>query len=500
MSENFEKLKPYLDKNMAINTALSLLSWDNETLAPKESIDNTSKVMGILSDEYFQSLINDDVKNILNKLSRDKSLTPLEKSICNELKKEYQKMEVIPKQEYRAYSELISKSHHIWSRAKKENNFEIFAPCLKQIIEYKRKFTQYRIKNGKNPYNKLLEDFEEGFTMNVLDNFFEKLKNEIVPLVKKIVDKNNKIDKKYNRLKYNVEKQKEFSQWLAEYVGFNFDKGVLAESEHAFTNGIHNHDVRITTHYYKKNLESAIFSTIHETGHAIYEMGMDDSITQTLVGHATYGMHESQSRFFENIIGRSEEFWKPIYSRLQKLFNKQLKDISLEQFIKGINKVEASLIRTEADELTYSLHIMIRYEIEKMLFSNKIEVEDLPQIWNQKYEQYLGIKPQNDAEGVLQDIHWSSGDFGYFPSYAIGSAIAAQIFYHIKSIMPLDKYLLEGNLKSIIEYLNEHIHKYGITKTTNEIIVDMTGEPFNPDYYIKYLKEKFSKIYELDNE
>lgn len=497
MSTNFDKLKPYLDKSMAITTALTLISWDDETLAPSKANENTSKAVGILSDEYFKSLINDNVKSLLNKLSRDKSLTPLEKSICEQLKKEYKKLESIPPEEYREYSELISKSNRIWAKARKENKFEVFAPCLKKIIDYKKKFASYRAKNKKNIYNELLNDYEEGFNTKVLDEFFEKLKKEVVPLVKKVVAKNDEIDKSYNSLKYDVKKQAEFSKWLAEYLGFDFDKGVIAESEHPFTTSLHNHDVRITTHYHDDNLENAIFSTIHETGHALYEMGMDDSITQTLVGTATCGMHESQSRFFENVIGRSKEFWEPIYPKLQKLFSKQLKDISLNQFIKGVNKVEPGAIRIESDELTYCLHIIVRYEIEKLLFNDKIEVEDLPKVWNKKYEEYLGIKPKNDAEGVLQDVHWAGGDFGYFPSYAIGNAIAAQIYYHIKDKISFEKYLVNGNLKPIVQYLNENIHKFGVTKTTNQILVDLMGEPFNPDYYIKYLKERFTKVYEL---
>lgn len=496
MNENYEKLNVYLDRSMALKTALTILEWDDKTSAPKNSIENTSKAIAILSDQYFQCLINKDVKKILKKLEKDESLTALENSIFSELNKTYKNFKTIPPNEYKDFSQLISKAGHIWEVARENNKFEDFAPYLKKIIDYKRKFAGYRTK--KNIYNELLDDYEEGFTMKILDNFFRKLKREILPLLKKVTLKNNTIDKKYNKCKYDIKKQAEFSRWIAQYVGFDFDKGVMAESSHPFTTSLHNHDVRITTHYIENNLESSIFSTIHETGHAIYEMGIDDNFTQTLVGEATMGMHESQSRFFENIIGRSEEFWKPIYPKLQNLYPKQLKSISLNEFIKGINKAEAGAIRTEADELTYSLHIMIRYEIEKMLFRNEIEVDDLPRVWNEKYEEYLGVKPTSDSEGVLQDIHWASGDFGYFPSYAIGSAIAAQIFYHMKKIMPFDKYLLEGDLTPIREYLKENIHKYGKTKTTNGILTDMMGEPFNPDYYIKYLKEKYTKIYNLN--
>jgi carboxypeptidase Taq len=241
-----------------------------------------------------------------------------------------------------------------------------------------------------------------------------------------------------------------------------------------------------------------MFSVIHETGHALYEMNIDDSLTQTLVGTgASMAMHESQSRFFENIIGRSEPFWSPLYTKLVETYPENLKNISLTQFIKGINKAEPGLIRTEADELSYSLHIIIRYEIEKAIFSGEADVDKLPELWNKKYQKYIGITPANDAEGILQDIHWSFGEFGYFPSYAIGSAIASQLYAKIRELIPVDDYLKSGNITPIREFLRDSVHKYGMTKNTNQILMDVTGEEFNADYYVKYLKDKYESLYSL---
>ena len=228
----------------------------------------------------------------------------------------------------------------------------------------------------------------------------------------------------------------------------------------------------------------------------MYEMGIEDEITLTLIGTGTsMGMHESQSRFWENVIGRSEAFWKPIYPKLQDTFPEQLGEVSLKQFIKGCNKIEPGLIRTDADELSYCLHIMVRYELEKKLISGKCKVKQLEELWADQYEELLGVRPQNAAEGVLQDIHWAGGDLGYFPSYAIGTAVAAQIYYHLKEVMPLEQYLEEGNLTPIRDYLKEHIYQYGKRKSTNEILKEMTGEEFTADYYIKYLEEKYTKLY-----
>ena len=501
MSKTFEKLQAFLDKTMAFSTARSLFEWDEQTLAPLEASEYTSKVIGIISDEYWKSIINDDVRKLLKKLQDDKEqneLTDIEKGIVKELSKTYEQLESIPPEEYREFNELTSISSRKWQKAKNENNYSEFAPYLSKIIEFKKNFAKYRVKKDEKPYDILLRDFEECFTMKDLDIFFDKVKSEIIPLLKTISSLDDTIDKSYNYLKYDIDKQKSFCHFLSSYIGFNHNRGVIAESAHPFTLNLHNHDVRITNHYIEDNLESAIFSIIHECGHALYEMNIDNSITQTLVGcGASMGMHESQSRFYENVIGRSQAFWEPIYGKLVDTYPEQLKSISLDQFIKGINKSGPSLIRTEADELSYPIHIIIRYEIEKMIFNDEVTVDELPDVWKQKYQEYMGVTPPNDAMGILQDTHWSWGEFGYFPSYAIGSAIAAQLYYHIKDTMPFEDYLKVGNLIPIGEYLRDKIHKHGATMNTNQILKAVTGEEFKADYYVKYLKEKYEMIYNL---
>jgi carboxypeptidase Taq len=501
MSKAFEELMPYLDKSMALQTARSLFEWDEQTMAPFEAADYTSKVIGIISDEYMKCLINDDVRKLIKKLkdeARQDKLTDKEKAIIKELDKTFEQLESIPPDEYRAFNELTSISNRAWAKAKKDNDYQVFAPHFKKIIEYKKKFASYRAKKGQSPYEVLLKDYEECLGIKELDIFFDKIKQEIVPLLKQVSKKSDTIDKTYNFLNYDIDKQKEFCKYLSGYIGFDFNKGVIAQSAHPFTLQLHNHDVRITNKYIENNLESAMFSIIHETGHALYEMNIDDSLTQTLAGTGTsMGMHESQSRFYENIIGRSKAFWTPIYDKLVDTYPENLKNITLDHFIKGINKSEPSLIRTEADELSYPLHIIIRYEIEKMIFADEVDVDKLPELWNEKYQEYLGITPTNDADGILQDTHWSFGEFGYFPSYAIGSAIASQLYAKIVEVMPVEEYLEEGNLTPIREFLRDNIHKYGTSKNTNQLLKDVTDEEFNADYYVNYLKDKYEKLYEL---
>ena len=300
-------------------------------------------------------------------------------------------MEKIPPQEYQEYSVLSAQAGSIWAEAKQKSDYALFAPCLEKMIDYNRRFAGYRAKEGQKLYDVLLDDYEEGMDMEKLDAFFGKVKAEIVPLLKKITQKGALTDKSFMNQQYDIAKQKEFNHFLAEYIGFDFNRGVTADSEHPFTTELHNHDVRFTNHYYEHNLENAIFSTVHEGGHGIYEQGISDEISETPLGSgASMGMHESQSRFYENIIGRSKAFWEPIYGKLVETFQEQLSDIPLDQFVQAVNHVEPSLIRTEADELTYCLHIMIRYELEKMIFEGKAEVADLPELWNKLYEEYLG--------------------------------------------------------------------------------------------------------------
>ena len=319
-----------------------------------------------------------------------------------------------------------------------------------------------------------------------------------MPLLHQVMESNVKIRDSFLTGDYPEEKQQELAEYLAKYVGFDFTKGVMAVSAHPFTTNLHNHDVRITTHY-TDSVDSSLFSVIHESGHGIYEMGIRDDLTQTLVGQgASMGMHESQSRFFENMIGRNEAFWIPVYPKLQQIFPEQLGNVSRDQFVRAVNKIQPGLIRTEADELTYSLHVLVRYELEKQLIEEDLDVKELPKLWADKYEEYLGIRPEQAAEGVLQDIHWSQGSFGYFPSYALGSAFAAQIHAHMTKVMDFDGLLAEGKISVIREYLREHIHQYGKLKTSRELLKSMTGEDFSPKYYVEYLKRKYGRLYQLD--
>lgn len=494
----YEKLGPYLERAMALQTALILFEWDNETLAPEKAGKYTARVQGALSGAYQEIMTDKAVRELLNICQKEQGLTEAEQAIVREASEELSRLEKIPPEEYRAYQELVAESARIWSGAKKAKDFDAFAPTLKKIISYQKKFAGYQAKDGQRMYDVMLDNYEKGFSVEKLDEFFGLLKKELVPFLKRVTESHVKIRDDFLTGNYPREKQRELAEFLAEYVGFDFERGVMAESAHPFTTNLHNHDVRLTTHY-KDRVDSSLFSVIHEAGHGIYELGVDDELTQTLVGQgASMGMHESQSRFFENIIGRNEAFWVPVYGKLKELFPEELEAVRRENFVRAVNKVQPGLIRTEADELTYSLHVLVRYELEKMLIEEDLEVERLPELWADKYEEYLGVRPQNPAEGVLQDIHWAQGSFGYFPSYALGSAFAAQMLQFIKKSMDFEGLLEKGEVEVIVQVLKRHIHRFGKMRDSRRLLKDMTGEDFNPRYYVEYLKEKYGKLYEVE--
>lgn len=495
-----EKINETLEKSMALDEAITLINWDLETEAPKMALERTSKLIGFLSAEKYAALVNDDFKNLVYSVNTEE-LSELDRKIVAEIKKEvFAKMEKIPKDEYREYSELIAVSTRKWEEAKVKNDFSIFKDYLSKVIETSKKFIKYIGYSG-HPYNTLLDDYEPEMFTDELDNFFNRIKNELSPFIKKLMEEKREIAVKdvFRNMKFDTDRQKELSEYVLNIIKFDFGRGILKESEHPFTTSIGNRNVRITTHYYDDRPLSAMYSTIHEGGHALYEQNIGDEITETLLGTGTsMGIHESQSRIFENMFGRSREFLMFLYPEADRLFNLKENGISGEDFYRLANEAEKSLIRVEADELTYPIHILIRYELEKEIFGNlekETDVDELAEKWADKYEQYLGIRPVSYSEGILQDIHWAQGLFGYFPSYALGSAYAAQIYSALNSKIDIASEMLKGEFSEINEILKENIHKYGKTKTPKELIRIMTGEDFNPEYYINYLTEKFSGIF-----
>ena len=505
-NEDMKKIKEILENNTALEHAITLLSWDLETEAPALAAEKISKTLGYLTGESYSMIINDEFKKLIYGINTEE-LSEIDRKIIEEVKKEsFEKMEKIPKDEFQKYSELRVLSVRKWEEAKRKNDYSIFKDYLKQMIEFNKKFIKYRGYTG-NPYNTLLDDYEPEAAVEELNKFFDKIKNELSPFIKKVTEKKKSenelaITEKFKNMNFDIQKQEEFSKYVLDIIKFSFEKGVFKESEHPFTTEFSNKDVRITTHYYENNLLSSIYSTIHEGGHALYEQHIGDEVADTVLGGGvSMGIHESQSRIYENMFGRSMEFIEFIYPKMDEIFNLSEKGIGKKELYKLANEVERQFIRTESDELTYPIHILIRYELEKEIFGNldeETDVDVLAEKWADKYEEYLGIRPSTYTEGILQDVHWAEGLFGYFPSYALGTAYAAQIYDAINKKINIKEEMEKGEFNQINEILKENIHKYGKMKTPKEIIKDMTGKDFDSQYYIDYLKEKFSEIYGLD--
>ncbi len=493
---DFESFKAIQKKQKAYQLVLGIASWDSNTEAPKACFPYRSEMLSIVSGEYFSMQTGDEYKKVVNALYENMDdLNDIQQKEIRKAKKDLDKIDKIPKKDFVEYSKLVNMSQREWEEAKENSDFNHFKPYLEKIIKFKKKIAKYR-NPDEHPYNVLLDDFEEDMTIEKYDEFFKTVKEELVPFVKKILAVKDDEMPSFITAKYPKDKQKEFVEYLMGVFGFDYDKGLLKESVHPFTWNTHSKDVRFTVRYLENYVFSSIFAAIHELGHALYEQQIDDMFDMTnLKSGASMGIHESQSRFYENMIGRSRMFWEAHYPKLQSMFSPQLKNVSLDDFYKGINRVDETFIRVEADELTYPLHILIRYEIERMIFEDEVEVDDLPALWNKKMKQYLNLEVEDDAQGILQDVHWSAGMMGYFPTYALGSAYSAQIYYAMREQLDFDKLVKDNDIEAINKWLQQNIHCFGKSMTPKEILKRVTGEPFNPKHYIRYLKEKYSELY-----
>ncbi|MGG3562540.1 carboxypeptidase M32 [Neobacillus rhizosphaerae] len=487
----------YVKKMTAYHEALGVIYWDLRTGAPKQGVEQRSEVIGMLSSEVFKMSTSEEMAAYIASLSKAE-VDEITKKILEECKKEYERNKKIPAEEYKEFVILQSKAESVWEEAKEKADFAMFSPYLEKLVEMTRRFISYWGHTEKR-YDVLLDMYEPGMTTEVLDDVFGKLRESIVPLVKKISEADNKPTTDFLFKSFKKEKQREFSLEILAKMGYNFQAGRLDETVHPFAIGLNPGDVRVTTKYDENDFRTAIFGTIHEGGHALYEQNFSKELIGTpLCSASSMGIHESQSLFYENMVGRSLPFWKNNFDCLKKYANGQFDQVDSELFYRAINESKPSLIRIEADELTYPLHIIIRYEIEKGLFDGSMQVKDLPQIWNDMYEQYLGIVPKNDGEGILQDVHWAGGSFGYFPSYALGYMYAAQFKHKMLEEIPhFNQLVEEGDLLPIKEWLTKNIHQYGKLKKPLEILRDVTGEGLNAEYLIEYLIDKYQKVYQL---
>ncbi len=497
LNEALAKLNELQMKMYAYRTASSALYLDGVTVAPKETSAGRGVALGILAGEEHKLFACPEVGELLAFLKEKSS--ELDAATARQvelLDRNYAQLSRIPADEYIEYAQLTNEAGDLWHKAKETDDFELFRPALEKLVKFNIKFAGYYDSN-KKPYDALHNEYERGVDMVYLDDFFAKVREKLVPLIRKIGEK-TQINDSFLRKNYPVEIQRKFSDYIMEVMGLDRDHCTIGETEHPFTLNFNSQDVRITTNYSEDSLVDSLYSVVHEGGHALYELNVDPAYDYNcLGGGVSMGVHESQSRFYENIIGRSEAFAKAIFPKVKEFFPEQLDGVDADMFYKAINKSEPSLIRTESDELTYSFHVMIRYEIEKQLIGGTLEVKDVPAEWNRLYKEYLGIDVPDDKHGCLQDSHWSGGSFGYFPSYALGSAYGVQMLRRMEKDIDVWGPVSEGDLSAVTAWLKEHVHKYGCLKDPAEIVKNACGGEFDAKYYVEYLEEKFSKLYEL---
>ena len=492
-----EKLKKIAD----IQYSMALLSWDQEVYMPAKGAEFRAGQLSTLAGIAHEMSVDQQLGSLLDRLLLDASLSEKEKRNVNESHKNYHIQKKYSTDFVVELNKTISASYQAWHKARTENNFSLFAPVLEKLIEFKKQECEI-LGYENHPYDAMLEQYEPGARVADLDVLFDQVKAKLVPFVKKIaLAKQNDSDFLFKHFEKNT--QWDFGIFLLQQMQYDFEAGRQDISAHPFTTSFSPSDVRVTTRINEYDLREMIWGCIHEGGHALYEQGLDAADYGLPSAEAiSLGIHESQSRLWENNVGRSLSYWKANYGKLQQAFPEQLKEVSLDRFYKAINLVEPSLIRTSADELTYHFHIMIRYEIEKELISGSLSVYDLPSYWNQKYKEYMNLDVPSDEQGVLQDIHWSHGSFGYFPTYSLGSFYAAQFFAKAKEqIKDLDLQLQKGELKPLLLWLRENIHQYGKFYQASELCEKICGTKIDFEYFFNYVENKYKQIYEYaDNE
>lgn len=503
-----EPLTTKLLEIQRINSAAAVLSWDQETYMPAGGGEARAEQIAVLQGIAHEKLVSSDVQALLSQWVDPATGQAAEqpgdswdepsRSLLREIWRDFSRAKKLPLDFVVTLSRECSLAQQVWVEARAQNKFSMFLPNLRTVLDLKREEAQY-LGYEASPYNALLDVYEPGATIAELQPVFATLKARLVPLLKKITESRVQIDDRILHHSYDQTRQLEFGRLVLTAMGYDFKRGRLDLSAHPFTTSFHPTDVRVTTRVHEQELQSCLFSCIHEGGHGLYDQGLDQQHFGTPLGDSvSLGIHESQSRLWENCVGRSRPFWSFFYPVLQQTFHEQLRGVDVEQFYAAINHVKPSLIRVEADELTYNLHIMLRFEIEQDLIEGKTQPNDLPAIWNRKMEEYLGLVPPTDAEGVLQDVHWSFGSFGYFPTYTLGNLYSVQFFEQAKLEIPhLEEQIAAGQLMSLRRWLEQKIHRWGRMFTPAHLAERVTGSTINPEPFLQYVEKKYGELYQL---
>jgi carboxypeptidase Taq len=498
MEEKLNQLKEISAEIADLAYAASVLGWDQQVNMPPMGAEARGNQLSTLQRLMHGKSTTPELGALIEELTEAvKGLDPdsNEARLVKVTKRDYDKAVKVPPDFTAEFAKVTSLAFGAWNEARQDDDFSKFQPHLEKIIEMNQQFAEY-FAPYEHVYDPLLDRFEPGMKTADVKEIFDTLRPQQVELIQAIAAA-PQIDDSFLFLEFDEQKQWDFGVDVITKYGFDWSRGRQDKSPHPFTTNFSVNDVRITTRVDTKFLNTAIFGTLHECGHALYELGVSQEFERnSLGGGASLALHESQSRMYENLVGRSTPFWDYFYPRLQEIFPDQLRNVNLDKFYKGINIVKPSLIRVEADEVTYNLHIMLRLEIEIALMENRIAVKDLPEIWNSKMDEYLGVTPPNDADGVLQDIHWAFGVFGYFSTYALGNLISVQIWEKIKEDIPdLDDQIRNGEFGNLLDWLIKNIHAHGKKYDPQELVQQVTGTKIDSAPYMRYLKNKYGEIY-----
>jgi carboxypeptidase Taq len=500
MNEKITKLKNLLAEIYDLTYAQAVLGWDQQTYMPAGGATDRGNQLGTLAKIAHLRFTSDEMGKLLDDLSSwAASLDPDsdDARLVRTTRREFDKRTRVPAAWVDEFAQVTTTSQVIWEKARHESDFALFQPHLEKVIELKQQYAEY-FKPYQHIYDPLLDDFEPGLKTADVQAVFDQLRPRQVVLIKEI-NKATQVDNSFLKKDFPEQDQWNFGVKVISDFGFDWNRGRQDRSAHPFTTSFGLGDVRITTRVMKNYLSAALFGTMHECGHALYEQGFNPSYERTPLAIAgSMAIHESQSRMWENLVGRSKMFWSHYFSLLQKTFPQAFQNLDLNTFYKGINQVKPSLIRVEADEATYNLHIMLRMELEIAMLEGGLKVRDLPDAWNTRMHEYIGLTPPDDADGVLQDIHWAAGLIGYFPTYALGNLVSVQLWEKIHQDIPgLDGQIAKGQFEELLSWLRKNIHVEGGKFEPQELMIKVTGSKINPGPYLNYLETKYKEVYQL---
>lgn len=504
MAQPLVELKKLDAEIQTLRNARAVLEWDQHVCMPERGVHGRSEQAAALEAIIHRKETNPAIGDLLDKLgaSDDEPLGSAELSdddrrLVRAVYRDFKRATRLPAELVEKIARTTSVAQSVWAQARKKSEFDLFKPHLQEIVDLSLEVSD-RIGYTEHPYDALLDEYEPEMTTAEVASLFRELREGLVPLVRRITEA-RQVDGTVLSRTFPTDRQESFGRKVLEAMGFDMKRGRLDASVHPFTIPLGGDDVRLTTRYDEEYFPTALFGTIHECGHGLYELGFKREFHGSRLAQASsLGIHESMSRFWENVVGRSRAFWHHFYPIMKNEFPEQLSGIDLEQFYRAVNRVEPSLIRVEADEVTYSLHIILRFELERMLISRQLTVDELPEAWREQSKDLLGIVPTNDANGVLQDIHWSGGAIGYFPTYALGNLYGLQFVSRLRQDLPdMDNRIRNGELAPIKEWLDTNIHGPGISRTPRELCMEVTGETMSARPFLDYLSAKYADIYDL---